>query len=223
MSSLFSCVPTVPPALDGWTISGTSSGLVLGSTDDGSPFTLDLFRARPTRVVSVGGVYLATLLVVRAVLAGARVVVLTHRDAAWKHLADTAGIPESVLSTGMPGAELPRAEVRSPVLVVHDTGSVPHEQASAPVQWRPVLHVLPGVHPAAVSLLTGADALILQPMDSRQAEQLGRLIDLRPAVVAEIEELDRTELAVLVKGTGYRITLSSTADEIDILGPPRLR
>ena len=70
----------MPPAmLDAVSPSGDRGGMMLGSGLQGEPLTISALRPAPTRIVLVGGLYMARQVALRAMAVGAWVVVATGR------------------------------------------------------------------------------------------------------------------------------------------------
>ena len=68
----------VPPALlDAVSPSGDRGGMMLGSGMQGEPLIISALRPAPTRIVLVGGLYMARQVALRAMAVGAWVVVAT--------------------------------------------------------------------------------------------------------------------------------------------------
>ena len=78
-----------PETLDAVSLPGDRGGMILGSGPDGQPVAVSLLRPAPTRIVSVGGLYFARQLALRALATGAWVIIATARPAAWKMLEHT--------------------------------------------------------------------------------------------------------------------------------------
>jgi hypothetical protein len=76
-----------PAMLDAVSPSGDRGGMVIGSGMNNEPLSVSVLRPSPTRIVCVGGLYLARQLALRAMATGAWVVVATARPAAWQVLA----------------------------------------------------------------------------------------------------------------------------------------
>jgi hypothetical protein len=81
-----------PAILDAISPSGDRGGIVVGSGLHDGPLTISALRSTPTRIVLVGGLYLARQVALRAIAVGAWVVVATGRPAAWQVLSKAAGI-----------------------------------------------------------------------------------------------------------------------------------
>lgn len=140
----------VPPeALDAISPSGDRGGMIIGSGPQGEPLGTSILRPQPTRMVTVGGLYLARQLALRAMATGAWVVVATGRPAAWKVLEQAAGeTPDGqpvplVQIRRLAPFDLPRSTEDAPLLVIHDGGAVPQELFPPRSAWQTMMYVLP--------------------------------------------------------------------------------
>ncbi|HEY6424837.1 MAG TPA: hypothetical protein VIY28_16675, partial [Pseudonocardiaceae bacterium] len=104
-----------PELLDAVSPSGDRGGMVLGSGANDEPLSMSVLRPEPTRLVLVGGLYLARQVALRAMATGAWVVVATGRPGTWQQLTLAAGAgPDGrpaplVQVRGLTPVELPRA------------------------------------------------------------------------------------------------------------------
>ena len=80
-----------------------TAGLMLGANRHGAPVTARLFRAEATRVVLIGGVRAAQLVVLRAMALGARIVVQTARPQAWEPFVRGVSAPGGPSRSSRPG------------------------------------------------------------------------------------------------------------------------
>ena len=162
-----------PGLLDAISPPGDRGGMVLGCGLDDEPLSVSVLRPQPTRLVLVGGLYLARQVALRAMATGAWVVVATGRPDAWQHLTRAAGEgPDGrpaplVQVRRLAPVELPRASEDAPLLVVHDGGAVPQELFAPRSPWQTTLYVLPYLHPQAESTAINADLVLLQRAPGR--------------------------------------------------------
>ncbi|GHJ17991.1 type VII secretion protein EccE [Micromonospora sp. AKA38] len=166
-----------PPAAPDLPVGG--SGLMVGANRRGGPLTVRLFRPATTRVLLVGGVPAAQLLVLRALALGARVAVQTTRPRAWEAFARGVGGPGDgvpLLPPGRPVGGAPGSPLR-PLLLVVDAGPVPPEVGPA-AAWQSVLVVRDELTPADAPALARADLAVLQPLDPAEAELAGTALGL---------------------------------------------
>jgi len=218
----------VPPELlDAVSPSGASGGMVLGSGPQGEPLTVSALRSTPTRVVVVGGLYLARQVALRAMATGAWVVVATGRPAAWQVLAKAAGIgPDGrpvplVQIRRLAPVELPRASEDGPLLVVHDGGAVPQELFPPRSPWQTTMYVLPYLHPQAAATANAADLVLLQRLPVGQAQLAARIWRLPPPLVQQLTALKDDGVVALGPNLWLPMRLVTTQREQQILGPVR--
>jgi len=216
-----------PRMLDAVSPSGTSGGMVLGSGPHGEPLTLSALRSAPTRVVVVGGLYLARQVALRSMATGAWVVVATGRPIAWQVLAKAAGTgPDGrpvplVQIRRLAPVELPRASEDGPLLVVHDGTAVPQELFPPRSPWQTTMYVLPYLHPQAAATANSADLVLLQRLPVGQAQLAARIWRLPPAMVQHLTVLKDDEVVALGHNLWLPMRLVTTQREQQILGPVR--
>jgi hypothetical protein len=218
----------VPPALlDAVSPSGASGGMVLGSGPQGEPLTVSALRATPTRMVVVGGLYLARQVALRAMATGAWVIVATGRPAAWQVLIKSAGIgPDGrpmplVQVRRLAPVELPRASEDGPLLVVHDGGAVPQELFPPRSPWQTTMYVLPYLHPQAATTANLADLVLLQRLPVGQAQLASRIWRLPPHMTQQLTTLKDDGVVALGLNLWLPMRLVTTQREQQILGPVR--
>lgn len=209
---------SVPPALaDALGPPVRPAGVVLGADPDGEPVAVSLVRAAPTRVVLLGGLYLARQVTLRAVGAGTRAVVVTGRPPVWE--AVRAADDERVRVVGDPPADL--AADRHPLLVVHDRGATARGPAPARRPRQTTLVVLPSLVPAVSDLADDADLVLIQRLPPHEAELAGRLWRLTPAMTETLRTLPDRGVVVLGRNLWRRVDLVTGPRESAILGPVR--
>jgi hypothetical protein len=216
-----------PELLDAVSPSGASGGIVLGSGSQGEPLSMSVLRAKPTRVVVVGGLYLARQVALRAMATGAWVVVATGRPAAWQVLAKAAGVgPDGrpvplVQVRRLAPVELPRASEDGPLLILHDGGAVPQELFPARSPWQTTMYVLPYLHPQAATTANAADLVLLQRLPVGQAQLASRIWRLPPQMVQQLTMLADDGVVALGHNLWLPMRLVTTQREQQILGPVR--
>jgi hypothetical protein len=204
------------------------AGVVLGADLDGAPLAVALIRAVPTRVVVLGGLYLARQVTLRAVGAGARALVVTGRPPAWESVRRAAGGAEDdsdgddavVRVRGDAPADLAGA-TDQPLLVVQDRGATPRGPAPVLRPRRTTMVVLPSLVPAVSDLADDADLVLLQRLPPHEAELAGRLWRLSPSMTETLRTLPDRGVAVLGRNLGRRMDLVTGPKETAILGPVR--
>lgn len=206
-----------PPALD---LPSATAGLMVGANRHGAALTIRLFRPATTRVLLVGGVAAAQLLVLRALALGARVVVQTGRPRVWEPFVrgvGTLGGGVPLLPPGRPVGGAPGSPLH-PLLVVVDVGPVPPEAGPA-AAWQSVLVVRDELTPADTQALARADLAILQPLDPEEAALAGAALGLGGS--AEWLTRIRDDMVAVVNRRALRwALLSPTPVESQLVGRP---
>lgn len=215
-----------PGLLDAVSPSGDRGGMMLGSGPSGEPLTASVLRPTPTRIVCVGGLYLARQLALRAMATGAWVVVATARPAAWQVLARAAGdAPGSrqslVQIRRLNPVELPRPTEDGPLLVMHDGGSTPTELFPPRSPWQTTVYVLPYLHPQVTATANTADLVLLQRQPVGQAQLAARIWRLPPRLVQQLTTLKDDQMIALGRNLWRPVRLITTPREQQILGPVR--
>ncbi|MGB9281215.1 MAG: hypothetical protein WCB57_14190 [Pseudonocardiaceae bacterium] len=216
-----------PGLLDAVSPSGYRGGMVLGCGPHDEPLSVSVLRPQPTRLVVVGGLYLARQVALRAMATGAWVVVATGRPDAWQQLVQAAGEgPDGrpaplVQVRRLAPVELPRASEDAPLLVVHDGGAVPQELFPPRTSWQTTLYVLPYLHPQAESTASNADLVLLQRLPAAQAELAAAMWRLPPPMVNQLATLTDDGVVALGPDLWLSLRLVTTPAEREILGPVR--
>lgn len=216
-----------PAMLDAVSPSGDRGGMVLGSGLQGEPLTMSALRPAPTRIVVVGGLYLARQVALRAMAVGAWVVIATGRPAAWQALQKAAGTgpdgrPAPIVQIRrLSPVELPRPSEDGPLLVVHDGGPTPQELFPPRSPWQTTVYVLPYMHPQAGATANAADLVLLQRLPVGQAQLAARIWRLPPPMVHQLTTLADEQVVALGRNLWKPFRLVTTAREQQILGPVR--
>jgi hypothetical protein len=216
-----------PGLLDAVSPAGDRGGMVLGCGPHNEPLSMSVLRPQPTRLVLVGGLYLAHQVALRAMGIGAWVVVVTGRPAAWQLLVDAAGErPEDyhaplVQIRPLEPFELPRASGDAPLLVVHDGGAVPQELFPPRSPWHTTLYALPYLHEQAEITAVNADLVLLQRLPAAQAQLAAEMWQLPAPMATQLTALPDEGVVALGPNLWLPLRLSTTPAERDILGPVR--
>lgn len=216
-----------PGMLDAVSPLADRGGMVLGSGPHDEPLSVSVLRPEPTRLVLIGGLYLARQVALRAMATGAWVVVATGRPAAWQLLTRAAGEgPDGrpaplVQVRRLAPVELPRASEDAPLLVVHDGGAVPQELFAPRSPWQSTLYVLPYLHPQAESTAINADLVLLQRLPAGQAQLAAGMWRLSAPMTRQLVELPDDGVVALGPNLWLPLRLVTTPAERDILGPVR--
>jgi hypothetical protein len=203
------------------------AGVVLGADPDGAPVSVALIRPVPTRVVVLGGLYLARQVTLCTVGAGARALVVTGRPPAWESVRRAAGDAEDTddadavvrVQQDAP-ADLAGAG-DAPLLVVQDRGATTRGPTPARRPRQTTMVVLPSLVPAVADLADDADLVLLQRLPPHEAELAGRLWRLTASMTETLRTLPDRGVAVLGRNLWRRMDLVTGPRETAILGPVR--
>lgn len=216
-----------PSLLDAISPSGDRGGIVFGSDMNNEPLTISALRSTPTRIVLVGGLYLARQVALRAMAVGAWVVIATGRDAAWHVVQRAAGTgpngqpSQHVQLRRLVPVELPRPSENAPLLVVHDGGPTPQDLFPPRSPWQTTVYVLPYLHPQASTIANAADLVLMQRLPIGQAELAARIWNLPPQMMQQLTALKDDQVIALGRNLWRPIRLVTTAKEQQIIGPVR--
>jgi hypothetical protein len=216
-----------PSMLDVVSPSGDRGGMVLGSGVKGEPLTVSVLRSAPTRMVAVGGLYLARQIALRAMATGAWIIIATGRPAAWQPVVRAAGNgPDGrpsplVQLRRLSPVDLPRPSEDSPLLVVHDGGHVPQELFPPRSPWQTTMYVLPYLHPQASSTANSADLVLLQRLPVGQAQLASQIWRLPPQMAHQLTTLKDDQVIALGTNLWTPLRLVTTPGEQQILGAVR--
>lgn len=197
-------------------------GVVAGRDEAGDPVVLGLFRTAQLNAVVIGSAWTAQVLALRAIDAGAEVVVESARPPVWAPF--TAHAAAGGRCTAIHGVgEIPdrQPELSGPVLVVRDCGAQPPRKGPARAPWQAVLTLLPFLGPHAAGLLAEADLVGVQRVSPQEAEVLARTLRLAPEQAAALPGLD--DGAMLWCTTRHRVFVrwEPKAAETGLLGEAR--
>ncbi|WP_433230733.1 type VII secretion protein EccE [Micromonospora sp. CA-248260] len=205
-----------PPEL---TLGG--AGLMVGANRHGGAVTVRLFRAEGTRLVLVGGLAAAQLLVLRSLALGAGVLVQTGRPRSWEPFVRGVGGQQGgvvVVPTGRPPGAT--GSPLRPLLVVVDAGTMAEPPPGA--AWVSTLVVRDELTPLDVDTLGRADLAVLQPLDPAEAALAGTALGLGGS--AEWLTRIRDDMVAVVNRRALRwALLSPTAIESQLVGRPGRR
>jgi ESX secretion system protein EccE len=216
-----------PGLLDAISPSTDRGGMILGCGPQDEPLSVSVLRPLPTRLVLVGGLYLARQVALRAMATGAWVVVATGRPAAWQQLVRAAGEgpdgrPAPLMQVRqLAPVELPRASEDAPLLIVHDGGAVPQELFPPRSPWQSTLYVLPYLHPQAEDTAINADLVLLQRLPVGQAQLAARMWRLPTPMAQQLATLTDDGVVALGPNLWLPLRLVTTPAEREILGPVR--
>ena len=216
-----------PALLDAISLAGDHGGMVLGCSADNEPLSVSVLRPQPTRLVLVGGLYLAHQVALRAMATGAWVVIATGRPAAWQLLIRAAGEgPDGrraplVQVCPLAQVELPRASEDAPLLVMHDGGAVPQDLFPPRSPWQTTAYLLPDLHPQASRTTIDADLVLLQRLPAEQAQLAAGIWRLPASMTKQLAGLTDDGVVALGPNLWLPLRLVTTPAEREILGPVR--
>jgi type VII secretion protein EccE len=212
--------PVLPAAaLDSLDLPIGTAGLMIGANRHGAAVTARLFRAEATRVVLIGGVRAAQLIVLRAMALGARVVVQTARPQAWEPFTRGVSAPGETIPVIAPGRPVagPPGTPLHPLLVVIDAGPVAAEAQPGP-GWYTSLVVRDELTMVDVDAVSRADLVMLQPLRPDEAALAGAALGLGDS--AEWLTRIRDDMVGVVNRRALRwALLSATPIESQLVGP----
>lgn len=197
-------------------------GVVVGNDAEGRPQVVGFHHPMPYDVVLIGGLWTAQVLSLRTAGTGARVAVETGRAQVWTNLVQAAGAGQECVTLHDVGQVPPMgATVGSPVLVVRDCGMRPPRGRVASAPWQSVLTLLPYVSPVAPRLVRNSSLIGVQRVSPDEAQQLGRILQLRQQDVEALSTLgDGVTLWCTRRERRYALT-QPTDPETGLLGNPR--
>ncbi|WP_416901552.1 type VII secretion protein EccE [Micromonospora echinospora] len=200
-----------------------SAGLMIGANRHGRPVTLRMFRPEATRIVLVGGVRAAQLVVLRAMALGARVVVQTARPRTWEPFVRGVGVPGGAVVMLPPGRHPDGATGTPlhPLLLVVDAGPVTADPAPGP-GWQATLVLRDELTPSDADTLGRADLAVLQPLGPAEAAVAGAALGLGGS--AEWLTRIRKDMVAVVNRRALRWALvAPTPIEAQLIGAPTRR
>jgi hypothetical protein len=203
-------------------VPASGSGMILGVTPTQQLVTMRFFRAEPTRIALVGGVWAGQFLVFRALGLGARVAIVTGEPAAWHGFGERVTGRDDLVRIFR--AEFPLSLPSSPhfpSLIVYDLGV---SGPAAPLQlgpWQTQLTILRHLDGAGVPSIQDCDVAMLQRLHRDEAELAGAALRL-PAHTVSLLQTIGIEMAALW-GSGARrfVMLAQTEVERAHTGVPR--
>lgn len=216
-----------PALLDSISPSGDRGGIVLGSGLQGEPLTISALRSTPTRIVLLGGMYLARQVTMRAMAVGAWTVIATGRPTAWHAVSAAAGNQPNgqpsplVQIRRLSPVELPRPSEDAPLLVILDGGPTPQDLFPPRSPWQTTVYVLPYLHPQAGALANAADLVLMQRLPTGQAELAARIWRLPAQMMRQLTTLKDDQVIALGRNLWRPLRLVTTSKEQKLLGPIR--
>lgn len=217
-------LPQIPTAraLELMTSASPPAGLVIGRDAEQVPVVAPFFRPAETRINLIGGVYLARLLVFRALALGTRVAVCTTRPQEWNGLGESATNRSdrlAVLHGDQPVTV--EASQHSPALYVYDVGERGSQTKPVLGPWRTQLTVLPRLTNYADNLTSEAHMTILQRLTAEEAQIARSSIRVNQEVLQWLQMLHDDMIAMLRKGQKEKyLWCAPTSIEAQMFGAP---
>lgn len=196
-----------------------TADVLVGYGAGGEPVLARLHRIAPTRVALLGGVYAASLLVLRAVAAGGRATVVTTRPAAWQALVrPTIGPAAPPPIAVVPPQSMPTG----PATPAHATLLVLDAGAPAPPAepWLTVVQLATGATAATARALDAADLVLAHQADRAEARLVcaGRQLPAEQAYW--LSESPADGIATVTDGDLRYLRLAPSDAEAGQLGAP---
>ncbi|MFS8478658.1 MAG: hypothetical protein FWJ93_06780 [Micromonosporaceae bacterium] len=185
------------------------AGLVLGADQSRSPVSARVFRPGPTRITLVGGVRVGQLVAFRALALGARVAVVTTEPYTWQGLGEWAtGRTDrvSVMTTAQPLAVA--ADVRQPLLVIHDFGLAGTASPHPLGPWQTQLTILRQLEQAGAPAVQDCDLVIMQRLSAAEAAIVGQALRLPAASTQYLQVMADDMVALMGDGADRYIWLT---------------
>ncbi|MFI5906785.1 hypothetical protein [Dactylosporangium sp. NPDC051541] len=199
-----------------------ATGLMLGVDYQRQPVPIRLFRAEPTRVTLVGGLWAQRILVFRALALGARVIVLTGDPRPWQGLGEWAtGLNDRLVLWNDPRPPDAPAAARQPLLVVTDVSQVGFGARPELGPWRTEVTVVRKLGAEHAHTLQGCDLVMLQKLNAQEAVVAGQALNLPASGTGLLQEMTPEMLALMGGGANRYVWLSPTAVEQQYHGPPQ--
>jgi hypothetical protein len=198
----------------------SATGLLLGMDSLKRPVAVRFFRAEPTRVTLVGGVWAAQLLAMRALAMGANVAAMTIEPQVWAGFRERVISPTSRLVV-LQGEQSGRTAgtIRQPVLVIYDLDT------SGPIApltigpWQTHLVILRRLSVSGMTAVQQCDLLITQRLQPAEAENVQSVLRINNRDTGLLQHLEDEMLALIGGGADRYVWLRQTSVERQVLGP----
>jgi len=212
----------ISEALARLAVPASGSGMVVGVTPTQQLVTMRFFRAEPTRIALVGGVWAGQFLVFRALGLGARVAIVTGEPTAWHGFGERVTGRDDLVRIFR--AEFPLSLPSSPhfpSLIVYDLGV---SGPAAPLQlgpWQTQLTILRHLDGAGVPSIQDCDVAMLQRLHRDEAELAGAALRLPTHTVSLLQTIGIDMAALWGSGARRFVMLAQTDVERAHTGVPR--
>jgi hypothetical protein len=209
-------------ALSEFTMSAAGTGVVLGHDRDQRMVSVRLFRPEPTRATVVGGQWLSTVILLRALALGARVAIMSAQPEYWEGFGAWAtgrGDRVAVLPVDRP--VIPPASAAEPGLLLWDAGLLGPATPLALGPWQTQLTMLRQLTAYGTPSLQDASVVIMQRLAEAEAEVAASVLLLDEATKRLFQVLGDDMVAMLGGQTNRYVWITPTTAEQRFLGAPR--
>ncbi len=216
--------PQLPTAaaLELLTSASPQAGLVIGKDAEHSPVVAPFFRPETTHINLIGGVYLARLLVFRALALGTRVAVCTNRPQEWDRLGEWATNRQdrmAVLHGDQPVTI--EASQHQPALFVYDVGETGPRTQPVLGPWRTQLTVFPRLTNFFPPEAQKAEMTVLQRLTAEESAIARRHLRVSHDVLQLFQALKDDMMAMLRTGSKEKyLWTAPTNMELQMFGQP---
>jgi len=208
-------------ALDEIRFSSPGTGMLLGHDRDRKPVQVRLFRAEPTRLAAVGGLWLARVLVFRALGLGSRVVIFTGRPEQWNGFGEWAtGRSDRVAVLPAERPVAVTATARTPVLLVYDVGLLGAANRPALAPWQTQLTVLSQLTAYGFPAIQESHLVAMQRLSDDEARSVSSVMRLTPSTTQLLTALRDDMIALVGGGADRYVWVNATAIERNQFGAP---
>ncbi|WP_229073866.1 hypothetical protein [Actinoplanes sp. DH11] len=199
----------------------TGAGLLLGRDQQQVPVPLRIFSPGSHRIVLVGGVRAAQLLIFRAFSIGARALVVTTEQRAWAGFGERAtGQHNRLTVLGGEPTSLPPGTAQTPSLIVHDLGVTGPATAPPLGPWSTQLTVLRQLDRPGVAALQEAELTLLQRLGGDEATLAAATLRLDQQNGQLLPFMTDDMMALIGDGPARFVFLNQTGIELQYVGPP---
>jgi hypothetical protein len=209
-------------ALSEFTMAASGTGLVLGHDRDQRMVSFRLFRPEPTRVAVVGGQWLSTVILLRALALGARVAIMSAQPEYWDGFGAWAtGRSDRVAVLPVDRPVIPPASAAEPGLLLWDAGLLGPSTPLALGPWQTQLTMLRQLTAYGTPSLQEAAVVIMQRLAEAEAEVAGSVLLLDDATKRLFQVLGDDMVAMLGGQTNRYVWVTPTSAEQHYLGAAR--
>jgi ESX secretion system protein EccE len=201
------------PALDALAAPAPRGGVLLGRDPDHRPVLVPVFADRPRRLVVVGSVWPARIVLLRCLAAGARIVASAGQPD-WVSLGRWATGADHWVAP--PGSPAPPPHPAAPVLVGRDPAQA-GDPGPQPAGWQTLVATC--ARPTA-ALLTGADLVVTGRLTAADAGLVAATYGLDGEAKRLLAQLYDDMIAIIQPGHVQYAWPTPSAAEREILTPP---